>query len=536
MADLEHHIDTKKGSEESILEEIPTVGAARAPNPEEKQAKLDAALEIDPGVQAWTIRALQFYLIVLCACCCSGDNGFDGTVMGSVNALHQYQKYFGMTGAGKSTSVVFGIYTAGSFAAALPASYFPDRFGRRVAMAVGNTITVVGAIITATATSRSALIGGRFMTGMGTAAANAGAKAYLAEITPPKSRGFFLGFLNSFFYVGQILATGILVGTQKWENDWSWRVPLYIQMVPAALNVFFIFLCPESPRWLYTVGKSDKARRTLAKLHSSTNDPNSPLIDVEMDEIEETIERGGSDKNWWDYRPLFRTKADRYRGFTIIMMGSFGQLAGNNLITYFLPILLGNAGITSQTKKLTLTFVNSITSAAGALTGSAIVDRVGRRRLLLSCMCACVVCLAIVTGLLSGDTSNSTRSNAGISFIYLFMVCYSFGWTPMQGIYATEILSYETRAKGLALVNIVSQCAGLINTFALPIALQKITWKVYVIFLVWDVVEVIVLYTFMVETKGLTLEEIEGIFAQPNPRKYSLELRAKTKTSSLGRL
>ena len=55
----------------------------------------------------------------------------------------------------------------------------------------------VGAIITATATNRSAFIGGRFMTGMGTAAAQAGAKAYLAEITPPKSRGFFLGFLNS---------------------------------------------------------------------------------------------------------------------------------------------------------------------------------------------------------------------------------------------------------------------------------------------------------------------------------------------------
>lgn len=71
--------------------------------------------------------------------------------------------------------------------------------------------------------------------------------------------------------------------------------------------------------------------------------------------------------HWWDYRTLFRTKADRYRAFSLIMIGSFGQLSGNNLVTYFLPELLGNAGIKDQGKKMALTFINSITSFAGAL-------------------------------------------------------------------------------------------------------------------------------------------------------------------------
>ncbi|KAI0031392.1 general substrate transporter [Vararia minispora EC-137] len=526
--------DAKRVEGDSIdvpVDNIPYIERTRT-SPEEQQAKLDAALQIDPGLQAWTIRAVQFYLIVLCACCCSGDSGFDGTVMGGINAMKQYQEYFGMSEAGASTSIVFGIYTV----AALPASYFPDKFGRRVAMCAGNCITIIGSAITATATTRSTFIGGRFLTGMGTAAANAGAKAFLAEITPPKSRGLFLGFLNSFFYVGQITATGMMVATGRWNDNLSWRLPLWIQLVPAVLNVTFVFLLPESPRWLYTVGKTGQARNVLAELHSSTADPHSPLVDLEMDEIEETIRAGGADKRWWDYRSLFHTAVDRRRTFTVMMMGAFGQLAGNNLITYFLPVLLGAAGITSQNRKLTLNFVNSITSYAGALTGCAIVDRVGRRRLLISCMCACVACLAIVTGLLSGGTDNTTRSNAGISFIYLFMVAYSFGWTPMQGIYATEILAYETRAKGLAFLNIVSQCASLINTFALPIALTRIKWKVYIIFLAWDMFEIIMLYLFLVETKGLTLEEIEEVFAQRDPRKYSIALRTQVKSSAPGRL
>lgn len=60
-------------------------------SPEERQVALQTALEIDPGVDAWSVRAMYFYLVVLCVFCCAGDNGFDGTVMGGINAMAQYQ-------------------------------------------------------------------------------------------------------------------------------------------------------------------------------------------------------------------------------------------------------------------------------------------------------------------------------------------------------------------------------------------------------------------------------------------------------------
>ncbi|KDQ11493.1 hypothetical protein BOTBODRAFT_147205 [Botryobasidium botryosum FD-172 SS1] len=495
------------------------------PTAAERQERLAAALAADPGVAPWSWRAIQTLLIVLCTCCCSGDSGFDGTVMGGINSMVQYQQYFGLASAGAKTGIIFGIFTVGSLCGALPAAYLPDKFGRRFSMFFGNAILIVGAVITANAKNKSMFIGGRFLTGLGSACAGASAKSYLVEITSPKSRGLWLGVLNSFYYVGQMAATGMMVSTGNFygsKTELAWRLPLYIQAVPAGLNVIFVFLCPESPRWLYSRGKTDQARQILANLHSRGSDPNSPLIQLEMEEIEERISLDGTDKRWWDFRSLFTTRSDRYRSAMCIMIGAFGQLSGNGLITYFLPVLLEQAGIIDQHKRLVLNFVNSVTSMIGALIGASIVDRFGRRNLLLLSTGSLVILLAIINGLLSNPYGNSTRANAGISFVYLFMVVFSFGWTPMQALYPAEVLSYQSRAKGLAFLNVVVQASSCINTFGLPVALEKIGWKVYIIFLVWDSFEFLVIYFFAVETKGLTLEEMDDVFAHEKPKAYSI--------------
>ncbi|KAF8229684.1 general substrate transporter [Tricholoma matsutake] len=485
--------DSRSSIAKTIPEHIETLPSPKTP--QERQIALKAALEVDPGVTTFSWRAFQMYFVTLVACCCSGDNGFDGTVMGGVNGMLQYQHYFGLSGAGVGTS------------GTIPSAYLPDRFGRRFSMFFGNAAVITGVIITATATSMPRFLGGRFLTGFGTLCAATSAKSFLAELVPPQSRGAYLGFLNSFYYVGQIAATGMMVPTGRWQSELSWRLPLWIQIVPASLNVLLVFLCPESPRWLHSIGKSKEARAILARFHSSTGDINSPLIDLEMEEIEEKIRIDGVDKVWWDFRPLFRTRADRYRAYMVVLIG---QLSGNGLITYFLPILLQNAGIKSQNRRLTLNFVNS---------GSFLVDRFGRRKNLLMATSMLVVTLAIVSGLLS-SVGSIPRANAGISFIYLFMVIFSFGWTPMQALYPAEVLSYEMRAKGLAFLGIITQLASLVNTFGLPVALQRIGWKVYIIFCIWDVFEVVMIYFFVVETRGFTLEEINEIFEHPNPPSY----------------
>lgn len=174
------------------------------------------------------------------------------------------------------------------------------------------------------------------------------AKLYIAEVAPPRSRGAWMGVLNSFYYVGQILASGIAVSpflprydsnsnTQipfgRWDSTAAWRGPLYLQCVPAGINLIFVLFISESPRWLFAQGKVEQARDVLAKFHSKTGDRHSPLIDLELAEFEENISQSGSDKQFWNFKTLFATRGDRYRFGLCMMVSVWGQLAGNGLLT-----------------------------------------------------------------------------------------------------------------------------------------------------------------------------------------------------------
>jgi hypothetical protein len=94
-----------------------------------------------------------------------------------------------------------------------------------------------------------------------------------------------------------------------------------------------MYWMPESPRWIYSRGDTERARRILADLHSRDRDINSPLIAFEIEEIEEGISLDGADKRWWDFRRLVNSGANRYRLGLCLMVSVYGQLSGNGLIT-----------------------------------------------------------------------------------------------------------------------------------------------------------------------------------------------------------
>ncbi|KAI9637512.1 general substrate transporter [Dioszegia hungarica] len=459
--------------------------------------------------------------VMLIVCMCGGDAGFDGTVMSSVNSMKQFQTFFGLSIAEKSTGIVFGMYTVCAF---FPTSILPDRVGRRWSMWIGNLCLCVGALLTGLAQNFGMFIAGRFLTGLGCTLAASSAKAYMSEVTSPATRGRWMGLLNSFYYVGQLLASGIAIPFGRQASDWAWRTPLLLQCVPAFINVLGVLFISESPRWLYSRGRHEEAIKVLAHLHSRDRSTASPIVQLQIQEFEENISLEGADKRWWDFRAVLRTSAHRYRFGLCCIIAIWGTLSGNGLITYFLPVLLLQAGITDPDRQRVLNFVNSVTSFIAALTGTSLSDKIGRRKLLLFAEIACACGMAIVAGLLSGESSSPERATTGIVFIYLFMVCYSFGYTPLQGLYPAECLAYENRAKGLALQTWVGTLFGLINTFGMPVALPVLTWKTYLIFMVVDIVGVVVIYLFAVETKQLSLEDLDHVFTSAKPKQTSFDL------------
>lgn len=264
----------------------------------------------------------------------------------------------------------------------------------------------------------------------------------------------------------------------------------------------------------------------MAKYHGEGN-RNSPIVLLSYREMIEEIATEGADKRWWDYTGLFNNRAALWRLLCVFGMGLFGQWSGNGAVSYFLPVLLTSIGVKEEQTQLFYNAILNVISFAMATLGARFTDRLGRRPVLLIGTVAFVVWWSVITTLTAiygkEDNPNLAGSRAAIAFIYLFSITYSFSYTPLQALYPVECLSYESRAKGMGIYNLIVNVAGFFNTYAIPTVWERITWQFYFIYIAWDVFEVIFIYLFFVETKGRTLEEINMVFEAPYPRKKSMQ-------------
>ncbi|KAK0209675.1 general substrate transporter [Armillaria fumosa] len=481
-------------------------------------------------------RAFKLYFIVMVGFLNAVSSGFDGSLMSGINAMDQYLNYFGYEQVGVSTGIVFMIYIVGNVVGAFFAGPLSDIWGRRGGMFTGACFILIGAAIIASAQNASAFLGGRFILGFGISISTTAAPTWVTELAPPQWRGRLGGLYNSCFFIGSIPATGAMVGTQKMNSTWAWRLPLVLQIFPPIIVLCCCWFCPESPRWYVQKGRLDKAREVLVGYHSNDGKTN-PVIELQLKEFQDAIEVKKHEP-FWDYSGLFKDKNSRWRMLCLVLMVCCvnGQLAGNGLITYFLPTLMSNAGVKSKHRQLVYNFANSFLSAFGAFSGAALTDRIGRRRRLYIGAFALAVLLAMVAALSSAygkaDNANTAGANASIVMVFLFGIVYSFTYTPLQALYCAEVLRQDIRAKGMGVHILISNVAGFINTFGNSVGLGRLGWKYYFVFVGWDLVASILWFLFCVETRGRTLEELEDVFNSAWPAMVSArKIKVAIKTS-----
>ena len=309
-------------------------------------------------------------------------------------------------------------------------------------------------------------------------------------------------------------------------SNWSWRVPIILQAVPSVIVITLVWTLPESPRWLFANGRSESARAILTKYHGNGN-PESAIVKLECNEIQASIEYEEelSDKRWWDYRPLFNSRPALHRVFLLMLVSVFSQFIGGAVISYYMPTILENVGITSSSQQLLLNALNTVFSFVSGIFGSFSVDKFGRRTLFLwgtFLTMLCYIPINVIAAKANGHVGQGP-GYAFIAMIFLYGIFWSFTWSPLQALYPAEILKNETRAKGMAFQGFVGGLASFINTYATPVALQNIGWRTYTIFLVFHACQWVAMYFSVVETKGRSLEELEEIFNDPQPVKKSLE-------------
>lgn len=148
-----------------------------------------------------------------------------------------------------------------------------------------------------------------------------------------------------------------------------------------------------------------------------------------------------------------------------------------SVISYYLPTLLKNVGVTNTDTQLLLNIIYALTGWIAATIGTRFHDIVGRRKMFLGSTAGMVICLAVTaaTAAVFVHSSSTIASSASIAFIYIFGVVFAFAFTSMEPIYPGEVMSNDMRAKGMGTFKLTAGAAGFINTFAAPVALADVS-------------------------------------------------------------
>lgn len=390
-------------------------------------------------------------------------------------------------------------------------SWIGDKFGRRIPTALGSIIIIAGVFIEFFATSLNMYIGGKIVLGIGSSLIQMGAPVLVTELSHPKERVQVTTFYNTSIVLGYVIGAWATYGCFRIQGQWSWRLPTLIQILPSAYQLFLIFFCPESPRWLIAKGRLDEAREILIKYHGE-GDRNSELVNFECAEIQQVLEKEAEQNMTW--KDFFSSIPNLKRIGLCFATALFSQSSGNLLVSNYLTQILKDTGVKS-TKDITL--VNGMVTLwqyIVALAVTALINKF-KRRTFFVVGSGGVVVVFIAWTIAAQQYLERNSLAAGrvvLACIFLFQAFYTFAWTNLVVTYPLEVVTYQMRAKTWAFVLLTIQVSSIFGGYVNPIGLENIGWKFYIYYCVWVTIIFLVVYFFFVETAGPTLEELAYLF------------------------
>ncbi|SCO92633.1 related to hexose transporter protein [Fusarium oxysporum] len=432
--------------------------------------------------------------------------GYDGSVLNGLQAVDRWnEQYNNPTGA--TLGIISASLAIGTAAGVPIMPYINDHFGRKACVLIGSVVVAIGVVIQTCAINVGMLIASRLIMGLGSPVSLAGAAQLVAELAYPKERSTITGFFQGTWYVGAILAAGVTLGTYNWPNNWSWRLPTLLQILPSLLTLFTIWFIPESPRWLVGQDRDEEALAILIKYHAE-GDETSPFVAAEFLQIRETIhkEREAAKRPW---KEIVTTSANRYRVFIAICVGFFTQWSGNGLISYYLAKVLSLIGITSRATQNQLNLGLNCWNLVTATISSLLAGFVMRRKQLLSGYVSMTILFACYTACsaIYNESDDQAAAKAVVALIFIYNAAYNL-IQPFQYLYIGEIFPFIQRSKGIAVMQLSVRIASAFNLLVNPIGMADLGWKFFLVYVVWLVVETTTVYFFFPETQGLTLEEV----------------------------
>lgn len=392
----------------------------------------------------------------------------------------------GLAGLTKSQadhkSTVQGIsvasYNVGCFFGAIACIWVGDFLGRRKTIFLGSAIMVVGAALQASAFSLPHFIVGRVITGLGNGLNTSTVPMWQSECSKSHRRGQLVMVEGALISGGICISYWIDFGCSFLDNQAAWRLPIALQILFALIILAFILELPESPRWLVLKGQEEEAVRVLAAL--SDKSVEDKYITAEFTAIKDTV----LEQQKTTFRDLFTMDEDRHfhRVALAYIVQMFQQISGINLITYYAATIYENEiGLTPFISRI-LAACNGTEYFLASLIPIFIIERVGRRKLLLigaAGMSGSMVILAIMNKI--GGTS------AGIvaaTFLFIFNSFFAFGFLGLTWLLPAEIVPLRIRAPSNALATSANWAFNFMVVMITPVSFSSIGYQTYIIFAV----------------------------------------------------
>lgn len=398
-------------------------------------------------------------------------------LMSVILVMPQFQEQYpeladGAPSQGFHKGLVTALLELGAFVGAFATPHISDNFSRRVAMRVGAIFFLIGAAIQTGAHDFATITAGRFVGGIGIGILSSSMSVYISEIAPPNMRGMLLDLDELFIVLGIVVAYWITFGTRYMSGAASFRLPFGLQMVPGVLLLAGSFVMPRSPRWLAMKGRDDESLVTLARLRR--RDVNDVLVQAEWIGIraenrvtrEVLLERHPSlahdDGAWttkdkvlldlWAWLDTWRPGCWRRTLISVLLM-AFQQLVGINALIYYSPSILEALGF-DYNQRLVQSGIINVAQLVGVIISFFLIDRLGRKPLLLIGSTGMTICMVIVGAFVkiygSNWSEHTDKASVALVFLNLYMLIFGLSWGPVPWAMPSELFSSSLRARGVA--------------------------------------------------------------------------------------
>jgi SP family myo-inositol transporter-like MFS transporter 13 len=436
--------------------------------------------------------------------------------------------------------LVTSLTSGGALIGAVIAGLIADRFGRKLPILLACVVFVIGTVLQTAAYHLPQFAVGRFVVGLGVGSAAMVVPLYISELAPAKYRGRMIAMSNCSVTFGQFLASAIGAGFAQvgGETSQAWRATVGIGAAPAIILAGLLTLCPESPRQLVAHGRVDEASVVLTRIYPTSTEEQrrAKIQSIEMS-IREATQTMVADSFWKTLARIFTTPATFRAVLTACTIMAISQLSGFNTLMYYSATLFKIVGFSNATA---VAITVSATNFVFSIVNLVVVDRFGRRRILLFTIAGMSICLLIAAIAfhfipINLHTLEVESNNIGwpgyllIVIIICFVGFYSSGVATVAWI-GTELIPMEVRAVGTMLNTVTCWSTNIVIASTFLSMMKGITpsgafgFYAAICFFGW----VFVIFCFP-EVRGMPLENVREVFHHGFGVRYARQWQKENK-------